>query len=91
MIGIEELSAHESKRPGDGWFKFDQTIIAGAMPPRVIATTARHAPSSGPCPSSRQASARLSRWIWSQLTWNPFSCGRRSVMVFSQVAAILTP
>ena len=55
------------------------TIIAGAMPPRVIATTARQAPSSpGPCLSSRQASARLSRWIWSQETWKPFSCGRRS-------------
>ena len=53
------------------------TIIAGAMPPRVIATTARQPPSSGPCPSSRQASARLSRWIWSQLMWNPFSWGRR--------------
>ena len=45
---------------------------------RVIATTAFQAPSSGPCPSSRQASARLSRWIWSQETWNPFSWGSRS-------------
>ena len=48
------------------------TIIAGAMPPRVMATTARQPPPrspaspSGPSPSSRHASARLSRWIWSQ-------------------------
>ena len=35
------------------------TIIAGAMPPRVIATTAFHAPSSGPLPSKRHASARF--------------------------------
>ena len=49
------------------------TIIAGAMPPRVMATTAFQPPSfSGPLPSSRQASARLSRWIWSQ----PLACMR---------------
>ena len=31
--------------------------MAGAMPPRVIATTARHEPLSGPCPSSRRPPA----------------------------------
>src|SRR6056297_42095 len=51
------------------------TIIAGAMPPRVTATIAFHDPSPGPRPSRRQASARLSRWIWSQLMWKPFSWG----------------
>ena len=61
------------------------------MPPRVIATTARQAPPSGPCPSSRQASARESRWIWSQETWKPFSCGSRSVIAGPQVAASFRP
>src|SRR6056297_2895068 len=58
-----------------------ETIIAGAIPPRVIATTAfQPPPSMGPCLSSRHARARLSRWIWSQETWKPFSWGRRSFM-----------
>lgn len=29
--GTGELSAHESRRPGDGWLKFDRTILAGAL------------------------------------------------------------
>src|SRR6056297_3104674 len=58
------------------------TIIAGAMPPRVIATTARQ-PSSGASPCRRHARARASRCNWSQLTWKPFSCGKRLVMVVS--------
>src|SRR6056297_26361 len=58
-----------------------ETIIAGAIPPRVMATTAfQPPPSMGPCLSSRHARARLSRWIWSQETWKPFSWGRRSFM-----------
>ena len=45
------------------------TIIAGTMPPRVIATTARQSPPpSGALSCNRQASARASRCIWSQLT-----------------------
>src|SRR3569623_735590 len=40
------------------------TIAAGTRPPRVIATQA----SNGPSALRRQASARLARWNWSQLT-----------------------
>src|SRR3569623_856971 len=40
------------------------TIAAGTRPPRVMATQA----SKGPSAVRRQASARLSRWNWSQLT-----------------------
>src|SRR6056297_553426 len=58
------------------------TIIAGAMPPRVIATTARQ-PSSGATLCRRHARARASRCNWSQLTWKPFSWGKRSVMAVS--------
>lgn len=29
--GTGELTAHESRRPGDSWLKFDRTILAGAL------------------------------------------------------------
>src|SRR6516225_1735962 len=40
------------------------TIAAGTRPPRVMQTIA----SNGPTPVNRQASARESRWNWSQET-----------------------
>ena len=45
------------------------TMAAGTRPPRVIATT----PVNGPRSISRQASARASRWNWSQETGKAFS------------------
>src|SRR5262249_25262385 len=45
------------------------TIAAGTSPPRVMQTTA----SNGPASASRHASARASRWNWSQETGNCFS------------------
>ena len=44
-------------------------IAAGTRPPRVTATIA----SNGPEPARRQASARASRWNWSQETGKAFS------------------
>src|SRR4051794_17577104 len=44
-------------------------MAAGTRPPRVTQTTA----SNGPEPASRQASARASRWNWSQETGKIFS------------------
>ena len=46
-----------------------ETIAAGTSPPRVMQTTALNGPDS----ASRQASARASRWNWSQETGNAFS------------------
>src|SRR5215510_7328922 len=46
------------------------TIAAGTIPPRVMHTTAWN----GPASASRHASARASRWNWSQETGNCF-CG----------------
>src|SRR5882672_4692065 len=46
------------------------TIAAGTSPPRVTQTIAL----KGPASASRQASARASRWNWSQETGNCF-CG----------------
>src|SRR5882757_305369 len=46
------------------------TIAAGTSPPRVMQTIAWN----GPASASRQASARASRWNWSQETGNCF-CG----------------
>ena len=48
-------------------------IAAGTSPPRVTHTIACQLP----CPDSRQASARASRWNWSHETGNAFS-GRGS-------------
>src|SRR5258705_9401156 len=52
------------------------TIAAGTSPPRVMVTIAWN----GPASASRQASARASRWNWSQETGNCFcgccTCGR---------------
>ena len=45
-------------------------IAAGTRPPRVMQTIACHWPLS---PASRQASARASRWNWSQETGKAFS------------------
>src|SRR5215210_4990640 len=47
------------------------TIAAGTSPPRVMHTIA----SKGPAPASRQASARASRWNWSQETGKAFCVG----------------
>ena len=44
------------------------TIAAGTSPPRVMQTIA----ANGPASASRQASARASRWNWSQETGNGF-------------------
>src|SRR5262249_16829016 len=46
------------------------TMAAGTRPPRVTHTIAWN----GPAPASRQASARASRWNWSQETGKAF-CG----------------
>src|SRR5215470_3998706 len=46
------------------------TIAAGTSPPRVTQTIALN----GPASASRHASARASRWNWSQETGNCF-CG----------------
>src|SRR5262245_21081537 len=52
------------------------TIAAGTSPPRVMQTIA----SKGPASASRHASARASRWNWSQETGKCFcgccTCGR---------------
>src|SRR5882757_1456373 len=45
------------------------TIAAGTSPPRVTVTIAWN----GPAPLSRHASARASRWNWSQETGKAFS------------------
>src|SRR3954467_10815655 len=47
------------------------TMAAGTRPPLVTHTMA----SNGPAPASRQASARASRWNWSQDTGKAFCVG----------------
>src|SRR6185312_15239669 len=47
-----------------------EMIAAGTSPPRVMHTIARHWPL---VPASRHASARASRWNWSQETGKAFS------------------
>src|SRR5215213_244640 len=46
-------------------------FTAGTSPPRVMQTIA----SNGPAPARRQASARASRWNWSQETGKAFCVG----------------
>ena len=57
-------------------------IAAGTSPPRVTQTIACQLP----CPDSRQASARASRWNWSQDTGNALS-DRGSAIVLSLLKA----
>ena len=60
--GVDEDAAYMVMEFAEGGCLTDWVDKHGAMPPRVTATSARQPPSpSGPCPSSRQASARLSR------------------------------
>src|SRR5688500_15712324 len=47
-----------------------EMMAAGTRPPRVMQTIAFHCPLA---PASRQASARASRWNWSQETGKAFS------------------
>ena len=55
-------------------------IAAGTSPPRVIATMA----SNGPEEARRQASARASRWNWSQETGKAFSRPSAMLIAFNE-------
>src|SRR6185437_1488437 len=66
------------------------TIAAGTRPPRVMQTIA----SNGPKPLNRQASARESRWNWSQETGKIFAgclAASPASTVFSEVWLIGDP
>ena len=66
-------------------FSSRATIAAGTSPPRVMQTSA----SNGPASCSRQASARKSRWNWSQDTGKIFS-GRGGSFAFAIKASPLS-